>query len=183
MIPLLPNNYYHVFNRANGDSVLFYCDDNYEYFLRKFSEHTKKSFSLISYCLLPNHFHFLVKALEHSNSLENSKLFSNFFNCYTKSINKQQNRSGSLFQKPFKRRLIVNEDYLRIVVNYIHRNPIHHNVAYDLEHYEWSSFDEISKNSSPFIDINEILNMFGSLDDFKLQVSIAIENYKDLNIE
>ena len=55
-----------------------------------------------------------------------SKQFSNLFNAYTKAFNKRYNRTGTLFERPFKRILIENESYLKYLVYYIHHNPVKH---------------------------------------------------------
>ncbi len=60
-LPLLEGNYYHLFNRANSSRKLFYKKENYEFFLRKFDEHIFEFIKLFAFCLLPNHFHLLIK--------------------------------------------------------------------------------------------------------------------------
>ncbi len=183
MIPILPGNYYHVYNRSISGSLLFYYENNYEYFLRKLKEYLHKEVNILSYCLLSNHFHLLIKVKEEIKEINYSKLFSNFFNCYTKSINKEQNRHGSLFVKPFKRKLIEKEDYLRVMVNYIHRNPIHHKVTDNIIDYKWSSYRSILSKDNYILDIDGILNIFNDIDTFELYVNRAINDYKDLNLE
>jgi len=49
-----------------------------------------------------------------------TKHFSHFFNAYAKYYNNQTNRHGALFERPFKRKLIDSEDYLRQAILYIH---------------------------------------------------------------
>lgn len=163
---ILPGNYYHIFNRANGDSLLFYRDENYEYFLRKLVQYLSDYLVIFSYCLLPNHFLLLVFVKENIKEINLSKVFSNFFNSYAKSINKQELRNGSLFQRPFKMKVISNHDYIKIVVNYIHRNPIHHGICENVPEYEWSSYKSIKNRDSSFVDVNSVLEWFAGIDDF-----------------
>jgi REP element-mobilizing transposase RayT len=119
-IPLHEGQYYHVYNRGNGGIPIFYNERNYYYFLKKYDEYLSDILETYSYCLLPNHFHLLVRikdfqSFENLESLklpyskertvENivSELFRRFLMSYSKSINTQQNRKGSLFQKNFRR--------------------------------------------------------------------------------
>ncbi|MCF6359136.1 MAG: transposase [Cyclobacteriaceae bacterium] len=55
------NTYYHIYNRANGNENLFRSDENYEYFLKKWGEYISDIADTYAYCLMPNHFHFLIK--------------------------------------------------------------------------------------------------------------------------
>lgn len=69
-----------------------------------------------------------------------TKHFSHLFNAYSKYVNKKYQRTGSLFEHPFRRKQVEDEAYLRALVLYIHNNPIHHdftNIAID---YPWSSY-------------------------------------------
>jgi len=75
--------------------------------------------------------------------LNYSQYFSNLFNAYTKAINKNYNRSGSLFEKNFKRILIDDDSYLVQLVCYIHRNPQKHGITKDFRTYS---------NITPLID-------------------------------
>ncbi len=112
---LIPGNTYHIFNRANGSDKLFVIEDDYFYFLQKLNRYILPVAHIISYCLIPNHFHLLVEIKEFEPSvlklskqfnkspyLYLSKAFSNFFNSYTKSFNKAHKRSGRLFLYPFR---------------------------------------------------------------------------------
>jgi REP element-mobilizing transposase RayT len=111
---------------------------------------------------MPNHFHLLVKVKSSKNlaglgdlpGLAStdvvSQKFSNFFNSYTKSVNKQQSRHGSLFEKPFKRKIVENDEYFQTLVYCIHNNPVHHGFTEKIEDWDWSSYHSIilvSKNN------------------------------------
>ena len=113
---------------------------------------------------MPNHIHFLVQIKNdteilnhggfeseklHLTGFENlsgvsatkiSKCFSNLFNSYAKAFNNSYNRKGSLFHRPFKRKEITSEDYLKTLVCYIHRNPIHHGFSADFTEWKHSSY-------------------------------------------
>ncbi len=180
---LISGNYYHIYNRSNSGALIFYNENHYQYFLNKFREYLSDYLEFLSYCLIPNHFHILIKVKEKTDPVFISQKFSNFFNCYSKTINKDQNRYGSIFQKPFKRKLIENESNLFVLINYIHRNPIHHNLCDNVNDYKWSSYNEIINSNNQFISIKNILNLFVDLNDFKLLVDKSIEDYKNIAID
>ncbi len=60
-IPLSPNGYYHLYNRGNNKQLIFYKEKNYPYFLLKLATYLTSYLDLFAYCLLPNHFHLLVR--------------------------------------------------------------------------------------------------------------------------
>ena len=132
-VKLEPEQYYHIYNRANGNEKLFLNDGNYYFFLKRYQHYILPIADTYAYCLMPNHFHFLVKikpplTFQKYKTFEKfaSKQFSNLFSSYTQAYNKQNNRKGSLFIPRFNRNLITSEDYLKNVVIYIHLNPIVH---------------------------------------------------------
>lgn len=115
------NCFYHVYNRAIGSETLFQEEKNYLFFIEKWQKYLLLYLNIWAYCLMPNHFHFLVKIKNEEDipaqdlkGFENlsgllSKKFSDFFNSYAKSYNKIYDRQGSLFQKPFKRIKVDSE--------------------------------------------------------------------------
>ncbi|MFA5555659.1 MAG: transposase [Flavobacteriaceae bacterium] len=157
---LVFEKYYHIYNHANGDENLFREQKNYAYFLEKYEQHINPIAETIAWCLMPNHFHLLVKiktedeitstfpkfkTLEKLKTLEAksnflSKQFANFFSSYTQSFNKIYERRGSLFLKNFKRKEIVDENYLRNLILYIHLNPIKHGFTDIISDWKWSSY-------------------------------------------
>ncbi len=183
-VPLLEGNYYHVYNRANNREKLFYHEDNYGYFLNKFKEYLSEFVELYSFCLIPNHFHLLIKVIKEDSDLNMrlvtiSKAFSDFFNSYSKSINKQENRYGNLFQRPFKRIYISEDNLLLKVVCYIHQNPIHHGLCKELEEYKWSSYFFITHKIEGVVNETEVLNWFGGLNEFLDLHKNIVNDYKE----
>jgi putative transposase len=166
---LNPSNYYHIYNHANGDDNLFREAKNYPFFLEKYQQHINPIAETIAWCLMPNHFHLLVKIKDEVSlerdfpkfiTLENlineerqlklsnllSKQLSNFFSSYSQSFNKVYQRRGSLFLKNFKRKLVDNEDYLFQLIIYIHTNPIKHGFTSNILDWEWTSYSTFSQN-------------------------------------
>ncbi|MBI9068447.1 MAG: transposase [Salinivirgaceae bacterium] len=131
-IPLEPNQFYHIYNRGINSCNLFNEPANYEYFLGLYQKYINPIAETYAWVLMPNHFHLLVQILNPSGFKNLTGLkkpphqhFSNLFNAYSKAFNKRYNRHGSLFERPFKRKLIDNRKYLQSVLLYIHNNPVH----------------------------------------------------------
>jgi putative transposase len=165
--PLLFGEYYHIFNRGNNREDIFLEERNYVHFLRLYEKYILPAAETYAFCLLKNHFHFLVKVKTEDEILKNlntlkteteqtlktetkqtlkvvktfrvgdlppdypSRSFSNFFNAYSKAINKEYGRVGALFQHPFGRVLIKDEPHLINVIAYIHKNPQKHHFVAD----------------------------------------------------
>lgn len=185
MIPLEPNKTYHLFNRANGNEIIFANDGNYRFFLQKYTEHISGIADTFCYCLMPNHFHFLLRIKEESaltfpkfetlekltmaQTLEKllSKQFSNFFSSYSQAFNKQQGRKGSLFMKNFKRNIVEDQTYLNKLVHYIHYNPVEAGLSASPADWKYSSYNSILSNSKTLLLRNEVIGWFDDLENFK----------------
>ena len=150
---ILPNEFYHVFNQGNNKQQVFFNRENYLYFLEHAERHVKPHCELIAYCLMPNHFHFLIYTNEHSceqlplGSLQITQVKNGFRQLqsnYTKGINKNANRSGSLFRQNGKMKWVENN--LFSVFDYIHQNPVDAGLANKAENWEFSSFNDYRHN-------------------------------------
>lgn len=156
----VPGHFYHVYNRANGSENLFTETNNYNFFLKKWDAYVGDYINVWAYCLIPNHFHFLIRVKDEDDlpNLLNpgksvaemiSNQFRNLFISYAKSFNSVYNRNGSLFQKPFKHILIDSQTYLIAMIHYIHHNPIHHNCSNSFISWKYSSYSALlSKNTT-----------------------------------
>jgi len=153
-----PGQYYHIYNRAVSSDKLFYLPKNYHYFFKLLKEGPGKFFDIIAFCLLPNHFHFIIKTNENFSKSPNalSEAFRIMAISYSQAINKQEGRKGSLFMKPLKRKKIDNETYLRDLIIYVHLNPVSHNITYDFRSYKYSSFKYFANNEIRDSFISEI---------------------------
>lgn len=183
-LPLQPDAFYHIFNRGNNGEPIFFREENYRYFLQKLAAYLTPYLDVYAYCLLGNHFHFLVKTKrQHEMDAELlqvqtgkkvlcdfsqivSEAFRRFFLCYAKSIKIQEGRTGSLFEKNFKRIEVTNNQHLYWLVNYIHRNPETHGVIADFRKYAHSSYGSILCESHTKLKRKEVLDMFGGKEEF-----------------
>ncbi len=148
----LPGNIYHIYNRGNNREPVFYQTRNYEFFLAKAGTHISKFADVICYCLMPNHFHFMIKAKE---SIEVSGLNNEFavlLRSYTRAINLQEERTGSLFQQKTKAKNV--SECCLVCFNYIHQNPLKAEIVQRIEDWEYSSFNEYAgKSRNPICNI------------------------------
>jgi REP element-mobilizing transposase RayT len=193
---LQPDTFYHIYNRANGSEKLFITDENYVFFLRKYKEYISPICHTYCYCLMPNHFHFLIQiksedelelyfnektssssTLQGFKTLEGlakqnsiSKLltqqFSHLFNTYTQAFNKQNGRKGSLFMHPYKRKKINDTSYLLQLVKYIHYNPIEAKLASELYEWKFSSYSSIISKTPSLLKRDDLLNWYNDLSNF-----------------
>ena len=165
---------YHVYNRGNNKQRIFFNPGNYKYFLDKCSHFLKPVCGIYAWCLMPNHFHFLISV--HDKSLApvqsggiSMPAITNAFrllqSSYTRGVNIQQKRTGNLFQQKTKSKLVSGpDDYTRNAFLYIHRNPVKAKLAPSLSAWKYSSWKEYFGkpetglcNTSEFLALPSIL--------------------------
>jgi REP element-mobilizing transposase RayT len=185
-----PEGVYHIYNRANGAEDLFREEKNYPYFLEKYFSYISPVAETFAWCLMPNHFHLMIKirtieevaanlkrdptGFENLSGLV-SQQFSNLFNGYTKAINKVYERHGSLFQRPFKHKKVVGDAYFTQLVLYIHNNPVKHGFVRRMQDWPHSSYHQYIGtptlaglgNLSGLVNTNVVIDWFGSPEQFK----------------
>lgn len=178
--PIEPDCFYHIYNRGVNGETIFKSHRNYIFFVNKIKENLLSVCDIYAYCLMPNHFHLLVrinsdsdlKKMQQVESLEIkglhspqnvfSKQFSKIFNSYSQAFNKENNRHGSLIESPFKRKLLSTEDYIRNCIIYIHRNP----VTEHFTKFPYSSYQNILNSSTGFLKSYEVIDLFDSKENF-----------------
>jgi putative transposase len=170
--PLENGKYYHIYNRGINSDVLFKENDNHEYFLRLYDTHIDPIAETYAWCLMKNHFHFLVRIkdvdeIDTEKKIQPSQSFSNLFNAYTKAFNKSYNRHGSLFERPFRRKEINQNKYFQNVIAYIHNNPVHHNICDQPLNYPWSSYITCLSDKPTKLRRKEVIEIFEDLENFK----------------
>lgn len=167
--PLAHGAFYHIYNRGNNRENIFLQERNYVYFLNLWWKHTSPIAETWAYCLLQNHFHAAVyiKNKEDLTCLKSpSQYFSNFFNAYARGVNIAVQRTGALFERPFRRIPVENESYLLRLIVYIHQNPQKHRFRKDFRNWNYSSYHELLSNGLTWIQRDRVMRLFGSRDDF-----------------
>jgi hypothetical protein len=117
--------------------------------------------------------------------LDPSAQFGHLFNAYTQAINKRFNRTGSLFETPFERKIVTSQEYLKDLIYYIHLNPVHHGLVDAFADYKWSSYQSILSDKPTNLNRNDVLDFFGNYQNFIdfHQVKHDLYNIKELIIE
>lgn len=136
---------------------------------------------IISYCLMSNHFHLLLKQLKENGI---SIFMSNFQNSYAKFFNLKYQRPGPLYQSIFKAVRIENNDQFLHVNRYIHLNPSSSRLVEidKLIEYPWSSFPfYLGHIQSPFTKSGLVLDQFKSLEDYQKFVFDQADYQRKLN--
>ena len=180
-VPLEHGKYYHIYNRGNNGIDVFLEPENYYYFLRLYAKYIEPIADTFAWCLLKNHFHFLVKikdiaeinpnnltynTTEKPKVVEPSRQFSHLFNAYTQAINKRHHRTGSLFEKNFERKLVNTERYFRQLIYYIHNNPVQHGFVKQMSLYTWSSYGTIISDQPSKLKREQVHELFGDKNNF-----------------
>jgi len=140
-----PEEYYHVYNRGVDKRNIFLTKNDYERFLALlylcntkesirvqkdlssnqtetfFSKRSSSLVDICAYCLMPNHFHILVREKDEGGL---SAFMQKLATAYTMYFNTHNSRSGALFQGTFKAEHVDNDRYMSYLIAYIHLNPI-----------------------------------------------------------
>ena len=159
---------YHIYNRGHNKMMVFRDAEDYRFFMQRLEEILslqppksrwltplpKGSFSILSYCLMPNHFHFLVRQ---ETELTVSKLIGKISTSYGIYFNKKYGQVGGIFQDQFKAKEVSDDEYLTHLSGYIHKNPA--------KPFAWpysSLSTYLGEKEDLLIDSTLILNMFGN---------------------
>lgn len=201
-IPFVNGEIYHLYNRGLEKQTIFNTQWDYTRFTKtlfyyqikdpkpKFSTYgqskafaidkSKKIVDILSYCLMPNHFHLLVKQLIDDGI---SEFMRRFIHSYTKYRNVKYGRQGPVFQGIFKAILVENEEQLLHLSRYIHLNPLVSLLTKDLKLYNWSSYlSFINLSNDTRVAKEEILNFFKSPKEYEQFVLNQAEYGKTLEV-
>ena len=187
ILPLVNDEVYHIFNRGNDKRNIFLLQGDYRRFIKTFyyyqfegpkpklSDLSKNRFTnfkptqssklieILAYCLMPNHFHLLVKQLK-TNGI--SIFMSQLANSYTKYFNRKFKRVGSLLQGTFKSVIVKTDGQLIHVSRYIHINPVTAGIVSKPQYHQWSSYLEYANGSTGYCSTDLILGLFSSRDEY-----------------
>ena len=140
MTPLISEHYYHIYNRGGNFEHIFFQTENWLYFLRRLRRYCNPFLGeIIAYCLMPNHYHFLLRQ-ETDQVL--SKFINVLFNAYVQAVNRQQGRKGTLFEGRFRHVWVNREEYLIHLCRYIHMNPVKAKLVPQIEKWPYSNYLE-----------------------------------------
>jgi putative transposase len=172
--PLQRGRTYHIYNRGVNRENIFCEERNYRYFLQLYARHVAPIAETYAYCLLGNHFHFLVRIRAPSEvedpatTKEPSRCFSNLFNAYAKALNKARDRTGTLFQRPFGRIEVTSDGYLAWLVVYINQNAQKHGFVDDFRDWPYSSYRAYLSAKPTQLQREEVLRWFNGPEGFAM---------------
>lgn len=200
---------YHIYNRTNNNDRLFYTDENRVFFLKQYKKYLSPFLDTYCWCLLPNHFHFLVR-IKPIKSIQNSILikdlndrsliekrfidgqsniseliehaFRRFFQSYSLAFNKAFNRKGNLFYKPFKRIEVKKESHFTQYIVYIHANPLKHGLIKNFDQYQWSSWSTYLSDAPTNLLRKEVIDWFGNKEQFVKAHVDLIQYYYNIDV-
>lgn len=199
------NSEYHIYNRSINKEKIFDTDSYCELFLKKCKLFILPYFEIHAFCLIPNHFHLLVKVKPQSDEIiEKIKYqglkassqflkgeitysdflvvqFSRVFQAFATIYNQEEDRNGSLFQKRFKRILIKDEFKWRHILAYIHHNPIHHKYCDSYDNWRFSSYLVFLSNSPTLIARSKVLKRFD--ENLETAKSEFVKFHKNFKLE
>lgn len=168
---------YHVYNRGNNSQTIFFTRENYLFFFEKLRKHLLLHTDVLAWCLMPNHFHLMISVnrveVEISEQVTQSHLLTKtrslndsisiLLRSYTRAIQKQERKTGSLFQNRTKALCLtepqgvspayfnshfgamgnldlLETNYLNVCFDYIHLNPVNSKLVTEPEDWEFSSY-------------------------------------------
>jgi REP element-mobilizing transposase RayT len=119
---------------------------------------------IICYCLMPNHYHFLIQQLAHDGI---SRFMALVCNSYAKAINKQRGTTGHVFEGKYKIKHIDTENYLLWLSTYVHRNPKEAHLVPHCVDWEFSSLHDLAAGTlRGFLDADVVLSRFRSVSEY-----------------
>ena len=178
--PMHPESYYHIYNRGINGEQIFKEERNYSYFLQQYAKYIEPIAITFAYVLMGNHFHFLIQIKSADEIRENlptqfgksveiiiGQQFAKLFNGYAQAINRQEKRTGGLFEETFRRIPVENIFYAAQVVYYIHFNPQKHKLfVSDFKNYAHSSYYAFLQKGLTRIPREQVFEWFGGKDKF-----------------
>jgi len=162
----LPGHYYHIFNRGASRLSIFRQPENYVFVIRKIKLYCRElNLTPIAYCLMPNHYHFLIRQEGEQTA---GLLPQRVFNSYAKAYNKRFDHSGTLFEGPYQVVHIEDEPHLLHLCRYIHANPVKDGLVTQLEDWPYSNYLEwMGLRSGTLVDREFVQSHFPKLEMYK----------------
>ena len=164
--PFVSDTYYHLYNRGNNRQAVFFEPANYLYYLRGLRKYVLPAAEMIAYCLMPTHYHILVRVQTSEVSL--SRAMMRLSVSYTKAINKRFARVGSLFQGQFQAKPVQSYHHLLNLCVYLHANPVKDGLVTDPADWVYSNYLEwLGQRDGTLVDRKFMQEHFGSPTEYR----------------
>jgi len=175
---------FHFYNRAVDGGLLFREKSDYNTFLIKLNLFiVKYPADIFAYCLMPNHFHFLLKQVDDDPVY---RLFNYFLSSYVQTMNRKYCRKGRFFESPLQHIEVFDPDYLIYLCQYIHYNPVKAGLVKNAESWEYSNYPEwINKRSGTLFTPALRDAYFGNADKYARSLEdheMYLEEMKELKL-
>ena len=132
-----PGAWHHVMNRGARREPVFHQASDGQRFLDLVAEWSeRRSVEIHAYCLMPNHFHLLVRSLD----ADLGRFLQQVGSAYTRDVNRRLGHDGAIFRGRYRSRPVDSDGYLTTAARYIHRNPLDLRPTVELDQYRWSSY-------------------------------------------
>jgi putative transposase len=146
-----PYTTYHVYNQGNDKMQLFYDDEDYVKFLSLFESYIYPFVDTVAWCLIPNHFHFMIAAKENIAEVKQGGLvldsvtngFRKLLSGYAHYFNAKYKHTGSVFRPKTKAKqleVISNKNYFINCFYYLHQNAVRHGLVKHASEWKYSSY-------------------------------------------
>lgn len=155
---------YHVYNRGLNKANIFLSHQDYQRFLKTIMRYQNEypTITLFSYCLLPNHFHFLLKdAWWEDKESVIPHFMRKLQNSYAKYFNMVKERKGQFFEWRYQAKIIDTEDYFYSVLVYVNSNAIKHWIIRDINDWQYSSYHNLVFNAKSNLNTTPVLDDIG----------------------
>jgi REP element-mobilizing transposase RayT len=161
-------------NRGRARQKIFHSAEYFEAFLKTVEEaHTRFGVEVLSYCLMSNHYHLLVKTPEANLG----RVMRHINGVYTQRYNRLRKTDGSLFRGRYKAILVEEDTYQLHLSRYIHLNPLEAKIVSKPEYYRWSSYPAYLGHCKPpdWLYCHEIYSQLGVRSRFKEKYRAFVE--------
>ena len=147
--------------RGNNRSACFFADEDYAYYLDQLAAACKThAIDLHAYVLMPGEVHLLLSA---TDGQAPSRMMKQLAQRYVQYINRTYQRSGTLWEGPFRSCIVGEEDYVLSCYRYIELAPVRDGATNQPTDYRWSSHQaNVGDESSPLLTPHPFLQAFGS---------------------
>ncbi|PIR07001.1 MAG: hypothetical protein COV55_01075 [Candidatus Komeilibacteria bacterium CG11_big_fil_rev_8_21_14_0_20_36_20] len=179
-----PNTIHHIYNRAVEKRTIFYTEQDYTYFLEKALFYKEKTHvKILAYCVMPNHWHFLLQEPDLTSKVESSaisRFISLLSNSYSKYFNIHKEHSGRIFAGSFKSKLVEDDNYLETVISYINLNPLKHKLTKNINDWLYSShYDYIHRAKFKLVNQDYLVDF----QEYTKNLDVYIRRLVEIDLE